>query len=213
MEAFRGLLQASPGSVDPTAFAVCEQAHATGKDLISAAILGADTAARIVNAEDYDPGHGFDYAGTANSFGAAAAAGRAWKLDENQMLNAFGIVLNMASGSVQSNFDGVHTFKLAQGVSARNGIEAARLARKGFTGVKDPFFSDRGYYRIFSSNSRPEFLALELGETFHTKGAHKMYPSCYGNHAAIECCVQIVRLYATKALDIAGVHARVRPAT
>jgi 2-methylcitrate dehydratase PrpD len=199
------------GTTEPTALATAELKGSNGKELITAAILGGDMAARIVTAEEFSFEHGFDISGTANAFGAATVAGKLWGLNHNQMLNAFGIVLNQIGGSFQNIWDGVHTFKLIQGLSARNGIMSVELARKGFTGPKDPLMSKYGYFVLYCKGYRPELLTVELGKRFYTKGGHKLHPGCYANHVAIECGLELHRQYDINPVDIYEVTVTLLP--
>lgn len=199
------------GTTECTALTVAEQKGSSGKDVICAVILGGDMASRISSTEDYSFEHSFDASGTVNGFGATAVAGRLWGLNHRQMLNAFGIVVNQIAGSFQSIWDGVHTFKLLQGLSARNGIISVELASKGFTGIKDPLMSKHGYFARYCRTYRPELLTKELGKRFYTKGAHKLYPGCYGNHVAIECGLELHRQNEIKAEDINAVTVGILP--
>lgn len=193
------------GTTEPTALTVAEHKGSSAKELITSAILGGDLAARIAIAEDVDLEHSFDLTGTASAFGATAIAGRLWGLTKDQMLNAFGILVNQVASSIQCLWDGVHAFKLPQGLSARNAIFSVELASKGFTGIKDPLLSPLGYFPQYCKSYHPEFLTKELGKRFYTKGQHKLRPSCYGNHATIECCLEILSQHDINAEDIAEV--------
>ena len=109
------------GTTGPASITVAEQKAASGKELLTALILGDDLASRITAASQLNIDSGFDCTGTVNAFGATAIAGRLWRLNEHQLLNAFGIVLNQLAGSFQNIFDGAHSFKLPQGLSAQRG--------------------------------------------------------------------------------------------
>ena len=85
-------------TVLPTAFSVAEYVNASGKDLISAVVLAGDLTARITFVEGLSFDHPFDAVGTSNTFGAAAVACRLMGLNENQMMNTFGIATSQAAG-------------------------------------------------------------------------------------------------------------------
>jgi hypothetical protein len=154
------------GTTVPTAIAVAEQNAASGKELITALILGDDLTSRMLAASRYSLDLGWDETGTVNMFGATAIAGRLMGLDERQMLNAFGIVLNQMAGSFQNIYDGVHCFKLLMGLAACAGIVSAEMASKGFTGIKDPLLSKYGYFGLYCQGYDPEFLNRDLGKKF-----------------------------------------------
>jgi 2-methylcitrate dehydratase PrpD len=179
------------GTTGPVALTVAEQRGTSGKELLTALILGDDLASRITAASQLNIDSGFDCTGTVNAFGATAIAGRLWGLNEHQMLNAFGIVLNQLAGSFQNIFDGAHSFKLPQGLSARAAIFSVALARKGFTGVKDPLLSKYGYFSLYCKTYQLEMLTRDLGKSFFADYTCKPYPCCRSNHAAVECVLEI----------------------
>lgn len=180
------------GTTVPVAIAVGECNAASGRDLITALILGDDLASRVIAGSNLSLDSGFDCTGTANAFGAAAIAGKLWKLGEEQMVNAFGIVLNQLAGTFQNLFDGVHTFKLPQGLSAQAGIFAAALAARGFTGARDPLFGKYGYFALYCKSYTPEILTRNLGKEFYADETCKPYPCCRSNHAAIDCVLELL---------------------
>jgi 2-methylcitrate dehydratase PrpD len=118
------------------------------------------------------------------------------------MLNAFGIVVNLLAGSFQCITDGVQSFKLHQGVSAKNAIFSVELAKKGFTGIKDPLFSPQGYFPQYCRSYKSEILTAGLGREVHTRGTHKIFPSCYGVHGTLECGLEIANKHEFDVRDI-----------
>jgi 2-methylcitrate dehydratase PrpD len=186
----------------PAALAAAERAGASGKGLLAALVLGDDLASRIAAASRFENGSGFEPTGFANAFGAAAIAGRLWGLNEKQTVDAFGIVLNQLGGTFQNVYDGVHAFKLPQGLAAQVGLFAAALAGRGFTGVEDPLFGPRGYFDLYCPSPRPELLTHDLGTQFCGDMTRKPYPGCRINHSAIEGTLDLVRRYDLRAEDI-----------
>jgi 2-methylcitrate dehydratase PrpD len=191
------------GTTVPTAIAMGEATGIGGKELITALLVGDNVAARIIASSGFSPNKAWDITGTINAFGATAIAGRLLGLNELQMRNAFGIVLNQLAGSMQNCWDGTSSFKLQQGISARNGIFAAQLAKAGWTGPEDALFSRFGYYQIYTDGcNNPEILTKDLGKKYYAEGHFKPYPACGGCHSAIDCALAIVQKYDIKADDI-----------
>jgi 2-methylcitrate dehydratase PrpD len=180
------------GTTVPAALAAAEMKGASGKDFITALILGDDLTSRIIAASNINLDSGFEPTGIANMFGATAIAGRLLGLNERQMLHAFGIALNQVSGTFQNIFDNVHTFKLPQGLAARGGIFSAELAQRGFTGVKDALFSKHGYFALYCRDYDPDYLTKDLGAKFYANNTFKAYPCCRSTHAAIDCSLSLV---------------------
>ena len=205
-----------PGHVQsstvPAALSVAEYVGASGKDLISAVILGGDMAARIAFVEGLGFDHPFDPVGTVNAFGVAGLTARLMGLNENQVLNSFGILANMVAGSFRSLWDGVMTFKLYGAMAARNGIIATLMAENGFTGLKDPLFGPQGYFECYCPKPyHPEVMNRDLGREFYVKSRHKKYPSCQGNHNIIDCGLDILKEHDINADDIKEIIIGVHP--
>lgn len=198
-------------TTDPTALSVAEYLGSSGKELLVAVVLGGDIGARIAVSEEFNFDRCFEVCGTANAFGALAVVARLMKLDENQIVNAYGLLLHMMSGSYQSLWDGADSFKLPGALAAYNAILAAQLSQGGFTGVKDALTSPLGYYSLFSYNPAPENLVADLGNTFYVKGMHKLHPSCYGNHNPIECMLEIVAAHDFTAEEVDRITLDVPP--
>jgi 2-methylcitrate dehydratase PrpD len=201
------------GTTVPTAIALTEKNMASGKELITALILGDDLTSRILAASRYSFDLGWDGTGTANMFGATAIAGRLMGLDEQQMLNAFGIVLNQMAGTFQNIYDKVHSFKLPMGLAAQAGIFSAEMAAEGFTGVKDALLSKHGYFSLYCGRCDPEILNRDLGKKFFADGTFKPYPACRSNHAPIDCALQLVHTHDIEPADIDKVTINVNPMT
>ena len=190
------------GTTVPTAIAVAEQRGMSGKDLLTALILGDDLASRINAATVFSLDQGWDCVGTVNMFGATAIAGKLTGLNEPQMLNALGIAVNQLGGTMQTFFDGVHAFKLVQGLAARAGIFSAALASKGFTGVTDPLFSKYGYFALYCKGSDAEILTKDLGKAFYADNTFKPYPCCRANHASVDCALELLHTNKIKPEEI-----------
>jgi 2-methylcitrate dehydratase PrpD len=191
------------GTTVTTAVALGEVKGISGKDLITAVLVGDDVAARVLGASGFRVTIGWDNTGTVNTMGATAIAGRLLGLSRRQMRNAFGIALNQLAGSFQSIWDGNTTFKLPQGISARNGIFSAQLAKSGWTGPEDALLSKFGYYHLYTEGCvSPEILTEDLGKKYYTDSNIKPYPSCRATHPAIECALALVHKNDIKAEDI-----------
>ena len=189
-----------------TALALGESANISGRELLAAIIIGDDITARLIAASGMDLGLGWDGTGTFTAFGAAAIAGRLIGLNYRQMQHAFGIVLNNVASTVQAVWDGATTFKYGQGSAAMNGIIAARLAQKGWTGVSDPFLSPHGFYSLYTSGcSHPEILTENLGKRYFAEAVFKPYPCCRATHTTIDAALALVRQHHFSIDEIAKV--------
>jgi 2-methylcitrate dehydratase PrpD len=185
------------GTTVITTVTMAEAHGISGKELITALIAGDNLTSRIIAAEStggLPPG--WDSVGTTNTFGAAAIAGRIIGLTSKQIKNAVGLAFNQMSGSMQNIWDGVPAFKLLQGLSARNGIISAELAKAGLAGPDDPLFGKLGYFNLFAGGcGNPDILTKDLGKKYFTDAHFKLYPCCAVSHAAVDCALFIVNNY------------------
>ena len=129
------------GTTVMTAITLGEMMNINGKELVSSLLVGDDIASRMLIASGFHLNRGWCNTGTINAVGATAIAGRLLGLNEQQIRNALGIVLSQLAGSVQNVWDGCTIFKLPQGLSARNAIFSAQLAKAGWTGPEDMLLS------------------------------------------------------------------------
>ena len=199
-------------SIIPTAIAIGELKKVSGKELLTAIGVADDLNARLLVASGTSPiGIGWDGTMLFSNFGTTAVASRLLGLNETQLKHAFGIVLNTMAGSIQSLWDGATTFKF-QGMADHNGILAAQLAKKGWTGVDDPLFSRFGFYNVYMKGCKdPGLLTRDLGKKFWGETYYKPYPSGMPNHTAIDCALALVNKNEINADDIKEIIIHVSP--
>jgi 2-methylcitrate dehydratase PrpD len=191
------------GTTVPTAFAMAEATNASGKEMITALLVGDDIASRMLAASGFGFSLGWDGTGTVNAFGATAIAGRLFGLNKLQLRNAMGIVLNQIGSTFQIIWDGTIAFKLPQGLSARAGIFSAQLAKAGWMGPEDALFSKFGYYKMFTEScQKPQALTDNLGKNYYYDGTIKPYSCCRIPHAAIQGALSLTKKYSIKPEDV-----------
>ena len=198
------------GTTVMTAITMGEMKGIDGKELITTLLVGDDVSARILAGSRFDFELGWDGTGTVNTFGTVAIAGRILGLNRIQLRDAFGIVLNQLAGSFQNIWDGTTAFKLQQGISARNGIFSAQLAKSGWTGPEDALLGKFGYYHLYTEGCRNlEILTKDLGRKYYSDVTFKPYPCCRTTHPAIDCALKIVQKNPIDPQDIKEVILRV----
>jgi 2-methylcitrate dehydratase PrpD len=202
----KGYGQHVSGTTVPTALAMSEMMGVDGKELITALVVGDDTANRVALSYDFDFFGGFDGTMTHPNFGATAIAGRLLGLNTNQMKKAFGIVVNTIAGSFSSIWDGATTFKFGQGTAARNGILAAELAKEGWTGLEDALFGTYSWYKLYTHGcTHPEMLTKDLGKIYYVENNFKRFPCGGPNHPFINLALGMRQKYNINPKDIADV--------
>jgi 2-methylcitrate dehydratase PrpD len=199
-------------STIPTAIAMAEWKKASGKQFLISLITGDDITARLLAAGDKGPPRGWDHTGIANVFGTTVVAGKILGLNERQIINGLSIALNQMGGSMQSLYDGAQTFKLPQGLAARNGIFSAELAAKGYLGIDDPLFGKYGFFALYGPSYDIGILTRGLGEYFYSDSCFKLYPCCGAIQPAAECALNLVRDHNINANDLDEVTINVTPA-
>lgn len=193
-------------STVPAALAAAEHLGASGKDLITALIVGEDLAGRLSGSMDLPLP--LDCRGTLNTMSAAVIYGKLAGFGPDEFRHALGLALHGLNGIKQ----GTH-FQLSQGTSAQNGLIAAELAARGLKGVDDPALEILRLYEIFVKNFDPEALMERLGKEFYSTTTFKPYPACRATHAAIECALDIASREGFDAGEITDILLTVSPWT
>src|SRR5215468_2512588 len=133
-----------------TALAVGEELSASGKAVLEAAIAGTEVMWKVgLVAPGKFHARGFHPTALCSTFGAAAAAGRLYGLEQGQWGDAFGLCGSQSSGIIEYLADGTWTKRLHPGWSAHGGVIATLLAQQGFRGPARVFEGQHGFYRSF----------------------------------------------------------------
>jgi len=195
----------------PTALAAAELAGGcTGKEFLTALVVGTEVASRLNAVSVYD---GFDPTGVCTIFGAAAIAGRILRLDARQMKDALALAFNKAGGSMQSNIDGSLAVRVIQGFTSQSGIISAQLAQSGITGPKNFLEGIYGYFHLYAKdNYDTQAVTADLGKRFEMeKTLFKRFPSCGGTLAPTDAVLTLVNEKQFAAEEIARIDVKVSP--
>jgi 2-methylcitrate dehydratase PrpD len=182
----------------PVIWAIGGKHNITGKRAIEAFLAGWETAAILgkYTSGSTSPGvrswHSTKQLGTIT---AAMTAAKLLDLTEDQIRFAIGIAASM-SGGLLANF-GTMTKSLHAGICAHDGIEAALLAKKGFTSNPNVLEAEFGFRNAFvGGNPSPEEPIIEMMNNgqwdIATESlAFKMYPACYCGHCTIGAMIEL----------------------
>lgn len=185
-----------------TALAVGQWRHASGTQLVTAALAGAEMMNRVSLATN--PAlrdRGFHTTPTTGVFGATVTAGLLLGLTADQLTDALGLAGAQASGLMEMY--GVSMQKrINPGPAARNGITAAMLAARGFTGADTIIDGERGFAAAFSGDSRTETLTEGLGSTYTAVVEYKPYAAARPIHNAIDCALALRDRYGLTVSDV-----------
>src|SRR4029077_5316506 len=133
----------------PALFALGETLDSTGRDFITAYVVGFETETRIgrgVHFHHYEKG--WHPTATLGVFGAAAACCHLPGLARAKTAQALAIAASLAAG-IKANF-GTMTKPLHVGHTARSGLFAAMLAREGFTANPAALEHKQGFLEVFN---------------------------------------------------------------
>ncbi len=188
-------------SVFSAALAVAEQIGASGKDFLTASVLGFEVAARLAMAlkptEHY--GRGFHPTATCGTFGAAASAAKLLGLSEAQLRSALGIAGSQAAGSMEFLAEGAWTKRFHPGWAAFSGIHAALLAQEGFVGPSTILEGRDGFLKAYGLRPEPGKISANLGEDFQILStAVKPHACCRYTQAPIDALLSLVHTHDVK---------------
>jgi len=197
--------------VAPVVLGLAEQRGLSGRALITAFVAGYETECRIGSL--VGPSHyqtGFHATGTIGGFGAAAAAAHLLGLDAATTATALGIAGTQAAG-LKSQF-GTMCKPLHAGKAAVNGLLAARLAARGFTGRPDILEADLGFAKTMSADFHAERALREPEHGFHIhNNLFKYHAACYLTHSTIDAVRRLAQDNAVAAEQVAEMHLHVDP--
>jgi 2-methylcitrate dehydratase PrpD len=212
-----------PGvAVIPACLAVAERrGNVTGREFITAVVLGVDIICRLTLATwpGYDPSaperkdrafqservkQGWHFTALMGYLAAAGAVGKLLGLNEDQMVNAFGIAYHQCSGNLQGKIDGAQTKRMGPGFCTRAGVASAIMAERGMTGAKNCLEGRQGLYNMyFQGGYDAKTLTLGLGEHFEGVNVSiKPYPCCRGLHNYIDATLALVNEHDIKPFGV-----------
>lgn len=187
----------------PAIFALGEARGSSGRNVVSAYLLGFEVGACFARAmvpRHYDLG--WHSTSTIGVLSAAAACSRLLGLDGEGMVRALSIAASTAAG-LRANF-GTATKSLHAGQAAEWGVRAAQLAARGFTGNPGVFGAAGGFLAAYGANdlARPDPGMLEI----EASGIGiKPYACCGAGVSVIDAALDLRAAHEITAADIASV--------
>jgi hypothetical protein len=154
-----------PGiAILPAAFAAAETASASGKEFLVAVAAGYEVMERM--AAEFIPtvmSRGFHAGPVFGIFGAAVAAAKLQRLDDNQIHSAIAQCVNLAAGNLEGARSGGRS--LREGGAVRNALLAVALAKHGTPGGETVLEGEAGFYHAYAGNNRGELRYSFTGST------------------------------------------------
>jgi 2-methylcitrate dehydratase PrpD len=192
--------------------ALGEPRRISGAQFLEAFLTGFEVECKI--AEAIHPNHykkGFHSSGTIGTFGAAAAAAKLLGLSAGETAHMLAIAASSAAG-IRVSF-GSMTKPLHVGRAAQNGIVAAELAARGFTGGRDALDPPWGFFQTFSHGEGydRERIVGVLGNphTIVWPGVSiKPYPCGVLGHPTMDAMRRLVTLHDVQPGEITAIRVR-----
>lgn len=179
--------------ITPAAIAMAQKYNASGSELLSAFIAGAECEYAIgaaTNSILYD--QGWWTTGVLGPIGACAAACYLMKLDRRQTASALGLAV-AGTGGLKACF-GTDAKALMAGRAAEAGVTAALLAAQGASGPHDAFEHWNGFNGLFNQGEFNLAMVARLGSQWFLESPGvdvKRIPLCLSSHAAVDAAMAI----------------------
>jgi 2-methylcitrate dehydratase PrpD len=175
----------------PALVALGEELDSGLGNLLAAFVAGFEAQGQLGSA--VAPGHyrrGFHTTATIGTFGATVGCAALLGLNREQILNALGIASTSAAG-LKSAF-GTMSKSLQVGHAASNGLMAARLAGRGFTGATQSLDHQLGFIATHTDTFTSDGLKSKI--LWHIRNnIFKSSASCFLTHASIEAIQRLRR--------------------
>lgn len=199
-----------------TVLSLGEKVHATGKEVLTAFVVGFEVAARVGNSVNKGAVHlHYKYwhpTATCGTIGCAAAAAKLMKLDAEDVEMAIGLGIDQAAGFRYCIDKGDFSKSLHPGWSAMRGVMAAQIIASGANGPKGLLEYSTGFCNAMCSEPNIHYLSDDLGTSYAImRDALKMFPTIHGSHSGIEATLNIVEEHDLKPEDITHILIRLSP--
>jgi len=200
--------------VIPAALGTAARVGASGRELLTAIVIGYDIAKRAM---DGGGGYqaikdlGWHSTSLCGGFGAAAAVGRLLGLDAQRLQWALGYAGSNAGGTWAFIPEGAMSKRVHPGFAAQTGVVSAYLAARGVTAPETIFEAKwGGYYPTYvGDKATPESATEGLGTDFRIRQVgFKPYAACRGIHSSLDVMLGLRKVHGLKAADVAKVTVR-----
>jgi 2-methylcitrate dehydratase PrpD len=200
-----------PGTVVfSPAVAVAQALGSSGRDLLTAAVAGYEVGIRVGEFLGRSHYRVFHTTGTAGTIAAAVAVGSLLHLSTDQMLDAVGSAGTQAAGLWEFLRDGADSKQLHTAKASANGLLAAYLAKRGFTGAKHILEGPQGMAASMSKDADPCKLVARLGQRWAlVETSVKIHASCRHTHPAADALLQLISTHDLNPEAIAHLTAHV----
>jgi 2-methylcitrate dehydratase PrpD len=184
-----------PGCVVvPAAMATAYAQGASGAELLEAVVAGYEAMIALGAASHpHLRERGFHPTAVVGVFGSALAAGKALRLSSVELGHALGLAASSAGGLFAFVNGGAEVKRLHAGHAAREGLQAALLAKEGLQGPPDILQAPDGFMHAFLGRSDMPIALPPLVPFGITDCYVKPYPCCRHIQPAIEALISLLK--------------------
>jgi 2-methylcitrate dehydratase len=188
----KGEIGGHPSDNIPVALAAGEAYRASGREIITAIVIGYEIFGR--SRDLMERGSGWDGV-TISGLVAPAMAGRLMRLDQQRLAHALALSAARSPTPLAVRHGAISAAKsLANALVAQNGMQATILARHGATGPLDLFENPLGLTQVFSkTEALPALLAPLAAETYIMRSNIKAYPCLATGQAIVAAGIALHR--------------------
>ncbi|TAK34611.1 MAG: MmgE/PrpD family protein [Chloroflexota bacterium] len=191
----------------PGILALGEKLHISGPDVLESFVIAWDVASKLGLASIPMLKRGLLAASAYCTIGVTAASAKMLKLGVDGTVMAVSVAASHACGLVSQTGSGAHLYEA--GLSGRNAIAAAMLAKHGLTGQPDILEIPMGYLDAVAGVTYPD---LKLGEPYRVRDIGiKRYPCCFVEMHPIEGVLELIRTHRIVADEVESVQVHVYP--
>jgi 2-methylcitrate dehydratase len=189
----------------PPIIAVAERAHSSGKDLVTAIVIGYEIMPRFQEHAGLPDLGARGWAGTTNlAFSVPLACAHLLRLNREQAVNALGISVTHGGVMDGASHGQMPTSKsILDGVAAMNAIVACLLAQQGVSGPHEAIEGKGGYANAIAGTCDYENLLAPIGRHKILDTYTKLYNTVKCGQTAVGAALALVREHRVSPREIA----------
>ncbi|KAL4914557.1 hypothetical protein BDW62DRAFT_190113 [Aspergillus aurantiobrunneus] len=193
----------------PTALAVAQDVGATGKEFITACVVGYEFACRAgeyLGKAHYEK---FHTTATTGVLGAAATSAYLLRLNADQFVSAIGTAGTQAAGLWQFLLDATHSKQVHTAQACAAGVFSAYTSASGLLGTGDILEGPRGMGATLGNlDPQPSAIDGQLGRKWSVlESSFKWHASCRHTHPSADALIALLKDEGVQYTDIASVTA------
>ncbi|MFH1090916.1 MAG: MmgE/PrpD family protein [Pseudomonadota bacterium] len=153
--------------VIPAALAVGEETNSTGKNLITAIVLGYELTGRVgASVVSIEFAKKFRPTSFFGAYGVCASAAKLLGLSHDQTVNALGMAASMSTGLNQWAVDGTDDVFFHAGFTASDGVKAAMLGQRGINAAKFVLEGPSGLWAAYGQQEAAKNIVESFGDPY-----------------------------------------------